>query len=132
MAIFIKRTTNARIYEAADEKDCLFAKPDNRAVVSISTLQRYTSGKFSIAASGSESLALGDIDSARGIYIEFDAAAQIQLNGGADTLDVQPETSAQSSAVFFWTGPVTSVDVINPSATAVLTGTYAVWGDATS
>lgn len=132
MAIFIKRTTNARLYEDATEKDCLFAQPDSRATVTVDTVERYVSGKFSVAASGSEALSLGDVTTGRGVYIRFDGNAQIQLNGGADTIDIEPETTAQSTGTFFMTGPVSAVQVLNPSATTALTGTYVIWGDPTS
>lgn len=129
MAIYIKRKVNAQIYGASNEKDCLFAPDDKLAETIISTHTRFVAGRFLVAISGSEGLSFGDVTTARGIYVKFDANAQLVLNGGAQTLNVEPETSSVANGVFMMTGDLSSATVTNPSSTSSLTGQYVVWGD---
>lgn len=129
----IEYIVHAKITEDADGKDVLWNPDKTLATSVITNMGSETGGKFSIPASGVENLSLGDVASARAIAIEFDADANISLNGGTEVFQIRrPDTTVGRKARFFWEGTITQVRVTNPSSTAVLTGRHVLWGDPTS
>lgn len=123
----IKRVANVRIYEDATERDPLHAPRDDTFTQTVSGAARYTAGKFSVAASATEALSVGDIALPRGVRIQASAACSVLLNGTL-TIPIAPESSSETSAVFIMTGAISSISIINSNTSAV-TGTYTFWGD---
>ena len=129
--------TNVQIYDDVDKKDCLYAPDDKLSEVTIDNFQRMVSGRFEIATSGSESLSFGDVTVVNGFLIQLiaDTGAALPLA----TLDVNAVGTipigepAQGKGAFMRMdgGPFTSLSIANLSATVVLKGRYAVWGDST-
>lgn len=101
-------------------------------VRNIDAFDRTVSGNLSIAASGTESVPLGDVDSPRGVFLKVAADADIIFNASGNTLTLRPPPGTGSSATLLFEGAFTSISITNPSTTATLTGEFVVWGDPTS
>lgn len=127
----IEHLFHVKITEDADGLDVLWNPAQSLSKEVFSNMQLETSGKFSIAAAGVETLSLGDVTSARGILIEFDGDANLSLNGGTQVLSIlRADTTAGRQARFVMEGTITSVSVTNPAGvTAALTGRYVIWGN---
>ena len=128
----IKHNVNVFITDDTAGECVLFGQSDTSKVLqTIDIMQRTCSGKFSIAASGTENLPLGDVDTVRGFYIRADAGFSLVLNGGAEVITFEATTSSNKVTCFL-EATVTQVAVTNTSASEALTGIFAVWGDPTA
>lgn len=96
-------------------------------VEQIDDFQRATVGMHVLAAGGNESLGFGDVTLVRGLYLEADGDAQVDINGlGTITL-----SKAGVKAKLFLEAEITSLAVTNPSGDTALNLVYCVWGDPT-
>ena len=127
----IKHKVNVRIWDDTTEYNALFAPDDTRAEVIISGYVRQTSGKFSIAATANENLALGDITAVKGLYLVVDQDCQVKINGDDQVIQLRKgATTTGTTAKFFIEADITAVNITAPAGSAV-TGMYCVWGDTT-
>jgi hypothetical protein len=121
----IKHNVNVFASEDTSGTDVLFGQADV-------TKRRITSGKFSIAASGTENLPFGDVNDVRGVAVWADSDFNVVFNGGVDSLAFKRASVATTAkATLFMEIDTTQVAIANPSSSAVLTGNYVVWGDPT-
>lgn len=128
----IKHNVNVFVSDDAAGEQVLFGQTDTTQVLqTIDNMQRVCSGKFSIAASGTENLPLGDVGTVRGIWIRADLDFDAVFNGGSDTISFDA-ASASHKATCFMEATLTQVAITNPSSTAALTGSFCVWGDPSS
>lgn len=139
MAIRIKHTVNIFISEDTEGLHPLFGKQDCALeTTTVDAFDRCVSGKLNIAASGTENLPFGDVDSPiRGFSIEADRGFNIVFSGGSDILQVRPAVAPTSGGagtgakIFVECDNVTQVAITNPDATNAINGTYVVWGEPT-
>ena len=124
----VKSKVNVQIYETTAGTDALFAPADSGAEINFDTYNEQASGRFALAASGSTSLSLGTVTACAGLYIRATGNFDLVLNGG-DTLQIRRPATSTNALKFYIDGVVTSAVVTNASATAALSGWYAVWGD---
>lgn len=125
----IKHKVGLRIGDDPTLKDLLFALDDSLAEVAIDTYLRMASGKFNIAASGTEALSLGDVDAVKGLFIKVDGDVTVDINGlGAIQLR-RSATTAGTVAKLFMEADITSVSITNTDGTAAVNGVWCVWGD---
>lgn len=73
-----------------------------------------------------ESLSMGDISTAKFVYIETDLELQVKLNGGSEILKLSPTSG--SKAKMLWEGEFTSIVVTNASADTDAIVSYLVAG----
>ena len=130
MALYITHLVNVKITRDSAGKDVRWGPDKTLATEVFTNMQRYVSGEFSIAASGTEALSLGDIGTVLGAYIEFDAAANVTWNGGTAQSYAPADSTAGRQARAFNEMTITSISVANPSASVALTGRYVLWGAA--
>ena len=132
MALRLKHKVVVQISRDTDQKQkgVVFLDDDSVQEVDTSGYLRSAGGDISIAVSSTEALNLGDVQAVRGLYLEVDGQCNVTLNGANVALDVQPDagTTGKRGKLLLNAG-ITSVSVENVSATTVLTGFYAVWGD---
>jgi hypothetical protein len=127
-----KIKANIVISDDTAGKNVLFGYNDDLAEEIADNYQRCVSGKFSVAALGSENLPLGDVTSVRGILVIADDNFSYIMNGGADTITCQRAgTATTSKCRVLLQATVSQFAITNPSATAALTGTWVAWGDLT-
>jgi hypothetical protein len=137
MAIRVKHVVNVFISDDTAGLLPLFGTTEtSREEVIVDAFDRCVSGNLSIAASGTESLPLGDIDDPRGFYIDADRGFNMILNGGAEVIQVRPAVDPTTSgagtrAKFFIEADLSAVSITNADASSVLVAKYAVWGDLT-
>ena len=136
MAVRIIHEIDVRASFDASGNRCIFSNSNDTGTKQvIDAFERAASGNLSITGGGVETLSLGDVGIPRGVYIRFYGDADIVLNGGADTLEVRRAADAGGSvaqgaaATFFFEGVLSSMQITNPDANAVLTAEYVVWGD---
>lgn len=130
----IKHNVNVFVSDDTAGEEVLFGQSDTSKVLqTIDAFQRVCSGKFSIAASGTESLPFGDVGTVRGFMIRADAGFSFILNGGSDVITFAPADAQNGRKVTcFMEATVSAVSVTNTSSSAALTGTFCVWGDPSS
>jgi len=131
MAIRVDHTVAPQISRDSAQKQHIYFPDLNVEAVSTSAFTKALSGVLSVAVSSADILSFGDIDDVRGLYLEVDQACTIKLNGGVESIPIQPAPTG-TKAKFFLEGTVTGIEVTNPSATTVLSGVWVVWGDPTS
>ena len=129
----VKSLVNVRIYEGTNERDVLFGPSVDDAVVNMDTYNESHSGRFRVDASGTLSLGLGALQACRGMFIRATGDFDLTLNGGASPLQIRRRTAATATepVSFYFDGVVTSASIVNPSASTVLNGYFAMWGDQT-
>lgn len=124
-----KLKTNVIISNDADGKNILFGFDDTLAEEVIDTYTRCVSGKFSVAAAGTEVLPFGDVTTVKGIYVKADAGFTFSVNGNpVVTANV---ASASGSSRVFMQADLSSFSITNGGSSAV-TGIWVAWGDPTS
>jgi len=131
MAIRVKTKSLVRIFEDTAEKNGLFTPDDTLAEEIVDTFERCASGRFNIAAAGTEALSFGDVDDVRGVFIRANGAFNFTMNGGVEVFAATLLSSATTSkARVLMQATLTALSITNPGA-AALTGVWAVWGDPT-
>lgn len=127
----VKLTLDAAITDDAEGKIPLFGPRDaTKTITTHDGFTMYEAGKFEVAASGNENLSFGDVGDVRGIYVEANNDFNIKFNGGVEVIAIKRGTSATGVlAKLLMEADITSFNVANPSASDVLKGTYAVWGN---
>ncbi len=113
-----------------DGRQLLYGGPERKDEIIIDNMQRLVSGKLNIAATVSEDIPTGDVDTPQAFFLEVDRTCTLILNGGAETFTLVPAVST-GKARFFFEGTLSQVNVTNPDATEALNGTFVVWGDLT-
>lgn len=123
----IKHKVNVRIFNDTALKDALFAPDDALSEIQIDTFVRQSSSKFTVTASTSEDLPLGDIVAVKGLYLQVDADCIVKLNGGTEEFQMRAQGTTSPSAKMFFEGDINQVNIT--AAAADLNGTICVWGD---
>lgn len=127
----IEHINNVFISDDTDGESPLFGRQDpanNKEI--IDSFLRCVSGKINIAASGTESVPLGDVDTVRGVQVVLDGDFDVIFNGGAETINFKlADTQTGRVARMFMEAEITAASITNPSGSAALTGTYVIWGD---
>lgn len=106
----------------------LFYVEDNGGTTVIDEYLRQANSQFNIAATQTEAMSLGDVDSIKGIYIESDTEVKVYLNGSTDAIQLR-KGPASSYAKLFIECDITQLSIENPDPTNPATGAYVVWGD---
>lgn len=128
----VKSLVNVRIYESTNERDLLFGPSVDDATSTVDSYNETHSGRFQVAASTTISLGLGSLQSCRGLFIRAFGDFDLAVNGAAPIqVRRRPSAAATEMASFYVDGVVTSATVTNASASAVLGGYFAMWGDPT-
>ena len=129
----IKHTVNLFISEDAEGTEGLFGQSAaSTQEVTIDNMGTPISGKFSIAGGGVEDLPLGDIDDIRALFVKAKGDFDVQFNGSSDKLQIRRARAATGvTAKMFLEGVFTEVKITNDSATDILTGIFALYGDPT-
>ena len=130
MPFRIDHTVAMQITRDTNQKQKVFFSDLTAEAVTIATLDNAFGGGLSVAVSSTDSLSLGDIGDARGLYLEVDADCNVRLNGGVEDIPITVAPGG-ARAKFFIEGTITAVTVENTSGTVVLTGAYCFWGDPT-
>ena len=123
----LKHSIIVQIGDDAEMKDLLFSTDATLAQVQIDGFQRANIAKVNVAAAGTESLPLGDVDVVKGFYLKVDQEAVVRLNGSSDDIQLRKGASA-SHAKLFMEIDLSAIEVDAP-ATSVTTGIFVVWGD---
>ena len=117
-----------QVSEDANLKNLLFETDETLAEVTINGYARACSGMMNVAAAGTESVPIGDVDAPKGLYLKADAACTIKINGSADGIALVPgNTTVGSTAKLFIEATITAVSVT--AGVAALNLTFACWGD---
>lgn len=124
----VKHKLNALVTDDAEGEDVLFGPDDTRAEVTIDNMTKLNSGRLEIAASGTESLPFGDVADVRFVWIKADNDFNLKFNGGTEVLNVK-RAGTTGYAKFAAEIDVSSVSIVNPSASAVLKAVFMVYGD---
>lgn len=125
----IKHKANVRISDDADMKDMLFGLDDTLAEVVIDAFTKQSSGKISVLAGETESVALGDITAVRGAFLKLSGDCQLKINGAATAIQLRkPTTATGTYCKFFIEAEITSLQIIAPVG-ADVSGIFCVWGD---
>lgn len=132
MPLKINDTVHTDIYRSSSATGKLLGETIASKLQSFTNMQRHAAYDINVAASGTETLSLGDIDNVKGLRLEFDGDANVTLNGATDPLQARrPDATTGRQAKLAFDGVVTQIDVMNPSTTAALTGFVVLWGDPT-
>lgn len=139
MAIYTAAGIRLKVATDSGYSQILFKRDDEAYDVSRTDLATSTSGNASIAAGGSATLSLNDVDTIKMVYIEVDQSVEITIKKGAtyyvgnatNGLVVTPK-AALSRAIFF-AELVTGADpdgiiVKNLSATTACNCSYIIAG----
>jgi hypothetical protein len=123
----IKHKINVQVFDDADGKNKLFAPDDALAEVILDGFTRYTSGRFSVAPETTESLAMGDLTTIRGFWIQADNDCNLTINGGDPIALKVGKAGGTAKAAIECT--VTSLSVEAPDEGVTVTGIYLVYGE---
>jgi hypothetical protein len=121
----IKNKVIVYIADDADMKDELFNTDEDLAEVIMDGYTKVESGKYSVLASATKTLSLGDITEIRGIFLKADQECVVTINGNDYTMCLP---AAGKPAKLYLDIVVTSVTVTSP-ANVTTTVVYCVWGD---
>ena len=113
----------------ANFKDKLFETDETLAESIIDAFDGQKSGTFSIPGAASYTMKLGDLTAVKGMFLKFDADADVDINGLGDISVVRASTATGVKAKLLMEATITSVAVTNPDATVALTGVWCIWGD---
>jgi hypothetical protein len=127
MAIRVRHNVLVQISADTDGNDKRFY-PTTKEVV-IDGFDRQQNKNFSVAASASEAMDIGDVTAPRGLYMECSADVDVVLNG-SETLNMRV-AAGQSVAKLFYEGVISSVSVDNTAGASAVTGEFVIWGDVT-
>jgi len=129
----IDKTVNLFITDDTAQECVLFGQKDTRKNLQrIDGMQRVTSGKLNIAASGTESIPLGDVDAVYGVSFASDRSFNVIFNGGVESVSfVLADADPDRTCGFTMEATLSAVSITNADATNALSGTYVVWGDPT-
>jgi len=113
----------------SDMNDLVYGPAETERLTQIDGYDQWGGGSFDIAAAGTESLNLGDVDGVKGIYVEAEGDVEIKLNGSSDAIQMRvANTTSGSVARLFLEADITAVSVTNTDASASVTGHYHIWG----
>jgi len=128
----VKSLVNVRIFESTNERDLLFGPSVDDATSIVDTYNEAHSGRFQVGTTATISLGLGSLQSCRGLFVRAFGDFDLAVNGAAPIqVRRRPSAAATEMASFYVDGIVTSATVTNTSATTVLGGYFAMWGDPT-
>lgn len=131
MAIRVSHTVAVRTSRDTEYKKAMWDPDVSLSEVILDVFEKQVSGNLSVDVSSSEDLSFGDIDLVKGMYMEFDSACLVRLNGSLDSLPIDPVESGKPAKIFL-EADINQVQVENLSASTVLTGVFVFWGDPTS
>lgn len=125
----IKHKVRVRIAEDADMKDGLAMPDDTLSEVVIDNYQKQATNNFSVAASASEDLPLGDITAVKGVFVKVDQEVTIKINGSTTPLQLRKGTNATYAKIFL-EADITAIEVT--AGASIATGIIVAWGDPTA
>lgn len=125
----IKHKVRVRIAEDADMKDGLAMPDDALSEVVIDNYQKQATNNFSVAASASEDLPLGDITAVKGVFVKVDQEVTIKINGSTTPLQLRKGTNATYAKIFL-EADITAIEVT--ASASIATGIIVAWGDPTA
>ncbi len=112
-----------------DMSDLVYGPAEMERVTQIDGYDQWGGGSFDLAAGGTESLNLGDVDGVKGIYLEADKDVEIKLNGSTDAIQMRvASTTSGAVARMFLEADITAISVTNTDATNACTGHFHIWG----
>ena len=125
----IIHTFDIAISDDAEGLEPLYGPQGTRARVTIDTMERYVTGRFSIPVSSAENLSFGDVGDVRYISVRADNDFNVTFNGGAEPIACRRAADVTGTwAKFAGEFDVSAVNIANPSATDVLTGVWIAYG----
>jgi len=132
MSLRLRHKLTLRVSETSAEKVRFFDNQDDENAETINDeLQQEHDGTFKIAATATEALGFGDVAAPKFLQIWADATMHVILDGNP-AIVCEARTNAAGKTVSWFGGtiaPTTSVQVTNPSATAILSGKFLLAGD---
>lgn len=124
----IRHKINVQVFDDADGKNKLFAPDDALAEQILDGFTRYTAGRFSVTGATDEDLAMGDLTTIRGFWIQADGDFNLTINGAAVPLAMKVgKTGGVAKGALECT--VTSLNVEAPTSGVTVTGIYLVYGE---
>jgi hypothetical protein len=131
MAIRVKHVVTLQISRDTEGQRKLYWSDEVSDQVVIDSLEKSAGSMLAVEPSAIETLTFGDVADVRGLYLEVNAVCLVRLNGGVQSIPLEPAPEAAAAKLFF-EGPLTGVEVQNTSTTDALIGLYVVWGDPTA
>lgn len=125
MAIRLKHILAVQASRDTAGRKKLFYQDTEVEAVTIDTFDHIQSGNLSIPPGDEESLGFGQVNQAKGLFLEVSGDCNLTLNGAATPI---PLEVSGSTAKFFIEATLTSIQIENTSAEDTLTGVYALWG----
>src|SRR3990167_25037 len=119
----IKHKIIISITDDTEGKDKLFDLDEELAEIDTEAFAKCVSGRFEIAASSNENLSFGDVSDVRAVYVKADNDFNVKFNGGTEVFNIK-RASTSHPAKMFLEIDTTAVNLVNPSATAALKGTW--------
>jgi hypothetical protein len=127
MAIRVKHKINVRVAEDTAMNNLLFAPKDDLAEVTIDAFDQMVNGTFFVDAGDTESLPLGDVVAAKGLYLRVDGDCKVDINGLGDINVVKASAATGTTAKLALEAEISSVAITAPALVAVR-GVWAIWG----
>lgn len=112
-------------------EDVLFSQSEKLALSQIDNWQRSNSGKMSIAALGTENIPFGDVGDVRFVYIKAAGDFDLKFDGGVELMHFKRALATSGTAKCLMEVDVSSITIVNVSASAVLNLVFCVAGDPT-
>jgi hypothetical protein len=129
MALRVKHKALIQISsDTAQKSKRYFLEDDSSHEVDTEQYQAEISGDLSIADAATEVLSFGDVQDARGLYLEVSGLCDVTINGANVPMAMQPAAGTTANAKFLIDATITSVSITNNSG-GTLTGSYALWGN---
>lgn len=126
MAIRVKWIIQPQLSEDTDGTKKLFYRDTTPSTVIIDTFSKSVNSVLSVATSSTDSLSLGDLTAAKGLYLEVNADCLVYLNGSSIPIQLR---KSDGVAKLFIEADINQIDVENQSSSAILEGVYCLWGD---
>ena len=128
----IKDKIWVNIAKDADMEFGQFTPSETKVSRQIDAYTQQFNGDFSIDQTTNEDLDLGDITAVKGLWLEVSADCLLTLNGAATPIQLRRAgTGTTDVARVYIQADITQINITAP-ADAGITGTYAIWGDASS
>lgn len=121
--------------DTAQKQKRFFLDDDPVQETDVSSFAHQANSELSIDDTVTEALSFGDVQDARGIYIETDKPCDVFINGSATPIPMilapaSGSSSGAAKAKLFLEATITQVSITNTVGdNSVLTGVYELWGD---
>jgi len=124
----LSHTLLVQIGKDSQFKTKLFYIEETGGVVVSDGYARQANSSFTVGVSNVEAMKLGDVEAAKGIYLECDQEVIVRFNGSVDGIQLRKAPDAELAKLFIECD-ITEFTIENPDVANEAHGVYAVWGD---